>query len=825
VVINNILSASNVDTIALNAIAPLEICSKSKAQSQKRFFFGTKAETLAAMQSLIKTAIVPDLVYFSVSKWIANTSAVLLEISRHFDGVTVIIRSSSQNEDGSMHSQAGAYKSCLNIDSGDPQAVREAVQTVVDSFEGHHEDQVIVMPMLTGVTMSGVIMTHEFDTGAPYYVLNYDDESGKTDTITGGTGINKTVLVHRDFSSGHVDSPRIAELLNLARELEGLCERGTAIDIEFAKTKDGQLYLLQARRITVQENWNRRKARHVGEALYQAEKFYTHHAKSKAHYSGNRTILGQMPDWNPAEMIGTHPKPLAVSLYRHLITDSVWQEARKLMGYQSVPHTHLMVTLGGQPYIDVRASFNSFLPADLPQMTREKLVNSWLDRLDTHPEFHDKVEFEVAQTIIDFNFDDDFLMRYGGVLSQKEYSEYRYALTQLTESNLSMKPNASLPLALGKINQLELLQAKHRELGSAGHLENLSVLLDQCRDLGTRPFSIIARHAFIAETILRSAVSRGALTASRMATFKRSLHTVTTEFTRDFRSAVNKPERRDSFLAKYGHLRPGTYDITSLRYDQREDLFEASANSEQQLENPVFQLTKDEHQALTHLFRASGLIRVNPDEFIEYACLAMTHRERTKFVFTRHLSNILELINTWGESNSLDRDTLAYLTVGDLIDELVSPILNDPELHFQDLIKNRRRELESVNGIRLGYLIRDQRDLYVVPLHRSAPNFVTDQRIEGVPIRINNHTRAAGELKGRIVCIENADPGFDWIFTRGIAALVSKYGGANSHMTIRCAELGLPAAIGVGEQTFEHIATAERVEVDGGAHIIRPIYG
>ena len=59
----------------------------------------------------------------------------------------------------------------------------------------------------------------------------------------------------------------------------------------------------------------------------------------------------------------------------------------------------------------------------------------------------------------------------------------------------------------------------------------------------------------------------------------------------------------------------------------------------------------------------------------------------------------------------------------------------------------------------------------------------------------------------------------------GIAGLVSKFGGANSHMTIRCAELGLPAAIGGGEQTFERISSAERVELDAASQLIRPIYG
>jgi phosphohistidine swiveling domain-containing protein len=222
---------------------------------------------------------------------------------------------------------------------------------------------------------------------------------------------------------------------------------------------------------------------------------------------------------------------------------------------------------------------------------------------------------------------------------------------------------------------------------------------------------------------------------------------------------------------------------------------------------------------------ASGLGTIDPRKFIEYAQLAIINRERAKFIFTRHLSDALELIVNWGGTQGLDRDALAHITVQDLLDHLVSPILNDPEIHFKDLIEHRRRDGENLGGIRLGYLIRDPRDLYVVPLHRSTPNFVTTKRIESVPLKLDNQTHVNGELTGRIICIENADPGFDWIFTRGIAGLVSKFGGANSHMTIRCAELGLPAAIGVGEQTFERIASAERVELDGASQLIRPIYG
>ena len=70
------------------------------------------------------------------------------------------------------------------------------------------------------------------------------------------------------------------------------------------------------------------------------------------------------------------------------------------------------------------------------------------------------------------------------------------------------------------------------------------------------------------------------------------------------------------------------------------------------------------------------------------------------------------------------------------------------------------------------------------------------------------------ELNGKIVCIPNADPGFDWLFSRSISGLVTTWGGANSHMAIRAGELSLPAAIGVGETTFKKVTGASRVHLD-----------
>ena len=80
-------------------------------------------------------------------------------------------------------------------------------------------------------------------------------------------------------------------------------------------------------------------------------------------------------------------------------------------------------------------------------------------------------------------------------------------------------------------------------------------------------------------------------------------------------------------------------------------------------------------------------------------------------------------------------------------------------------------------------------------------------------IRLENDNQIK-DLNGKIILIEGADPGFDWIFTHKILGLITKYGGSASHMTIRANEFNLPAAIGCGEELFSKITKAKIVELN-----------
>lgn len=782
--------------------------------------FGTKAENLARLRGLIEHAVVLPLVHFSVEAWRCERPEVLNRIHQELAASKVVVRSSAQAEDGARNSMAGAFRSLLAVDATCDTALVRAVEQVAASMTGNPADQVLVQPMLNDVGVSGVVMTHDLVHGAPYYVIDYDDETGRTDCITGGVGTHKSLRIYRNADPAHLVSPRVTRFLALAKEIEGICP-GVPLDIEFAMTRDGQIYLLQVRRIAAAHRWHPVTERRVARQLVFVEAFVRRCSLPRSGYFGRRTILGVMPDWNPAEMIGTTPRPLATSLYRELITRSVWREARQAIGYRALPPDELMVVINSRPYIDVRASFNSLLPADIVPETGERLVDAWLDRLDAHPELHDKVEFEIASTCLDFCFDSDLARRYPGLIGGQALDQYRDQLRSVTLRALDPSPDSDIARAE---RRLQALTDPPRDLPQVEESDPLTMAirnLQRCRQQGTHAFAVIARHAFIAEALLRSAVERGAMEADTLQRFRRSVRTVTSTMLEDYSAVSSGRLPRSMFIEQFGHLRPGTYDITSARYDQRDDLFLVSHTARFDEHRSDFDLSAKQARALDALLAEHGLFGVTSSSLLAFARRAISGREAAKFAFTRVLSDVLESVAEWGAAQGLSRDDLSFLDWSVVEQYAVDPAIDYADRHFLGLAAEGRRRYAEAHAFHLSHLIRDSRDIYVALQHRSAPNFIGIRPVSGPVIELMPSSHASVNLYASIVLIENADPGYDWIFTRGILGLVTKFGGANSHMAIRCAELDIPAAIGCGEQGYRRLLEAGFAELDGSTRVLR----
>lgn len=794
------------------------------------FAFGTKAESLNNLKNFLKKSVIPGFRYFTFSEWCDRRPGVIAELQNALgDQGPIIIRSSAVNEDGGVFAQAGAFLSIPHIQLENKSAVGDAVDKVFESYASSQgrclpEDQVLVQRMIEHVSISGVVFTVSLSTGAPYYVINYDDVSGSTDSVTSGTGYaNRTLYIYRDR---HTDmaSERFRALLDAVTELEELTGN-TALDIEFALDNDLNVHLFQVRRITTQPNWSRGLSLRIGDAIARAEKSIGLRLVGDEEPQSSKTILGKMPDWNPAEIIGNAPRHLAFSLYRYLITDSAWRIARSQMGYSEPRGRNLMEACAGQPFVNVRHSFRSFLPNNLSSELSERLVDHWLTTLVDDKTLHDKVEFDVALTCWSFDFPERAERLLPSDLSDDEKNETEVCFKELTKRLLEGK-EASIGEQLKRLKELE--RRYNRLVADEVHkptIELVSELLEDAIEFGTIPFAILARHGFIARQMLLSLVERKLLDRQDLEAFNRSVNTVAG----DFLDATNQFARgeilRGDIMRRFGHLRPSTYDILSLRYDQRDAAIFGEAGGtarEVATSGATFKLDKHREDAISELLAHEGF-EITAADFFKYCAEAIEGREWGKFVFSRSISDALEVIAAWGVDEGLSREELSHVDIRDILDSLVEARGRSTEERLRGLSESGKRDYEVTSGIRLPHLITRISDLHVIPMLLEEPNFVTLKKVSGKCIQVGVGEIDPATLDDHIVAIESADPGFDWIFARSIKGLVTRFGGANSHMAIRCAEFGIPAAIGCGEQIFERLVRSEYVEIDCAGGTIQPV--
>ena len=88
--------------------------------------------------------------------------------------------------------------------------------------------------------------------------------------------------------------------------------------------------MLQVRTITKKKTIDKSLSIKLDKELKKIEKKISPRFKKDKKISGKSSIFGQMPDWNPVEMIGKNPNDLAFSLYSELITKKFGQKQEKL---------------------------------------------------------------------------------------------------------------------------------------------------------------------------------------------------------------------------------------------------------------------------------------------------------------------------------------------------------------------------------------------------------------------------------------------------------------------------------------------------------------
>lgn len=759
----------------------------------------TKAQTLQLLKNSLTEAKILDLVVFTVIDWRYNPGACLSQVIDKFGKETrLIIRSSTQSEDQAQQSNAGRYESLLDISM---ENLSEAIEKVIGSFgqESHGQDEILIQPMLCEAAISGVMFTQDPNMSAPYYIINYEMK-GNTQAVTSGNSSGlETKIIARCNANISTPDP-FHKLIRLAKELEATLS-SSALDIEFAFDGKENLYLFQVRPLIMRNTPPSHDHKNI---LKQIADKFDRLNNEHPYLHGKKTVLGVMPDWNPAEIIGIRPKPLALSLYKELITDSTWAYQRDNYGYKNLRSFPLLIDLMGLPYIDVRVSFNSFIPKELSQDLSDRLVDYYLDRLIEDTTLHDKIEFDIAYSCYTFDILERITKLEEFKFSKKDTSQIIDSLKRLT-NRIIHRDNG---MWIKDTQKVEELKTRHDQIFFNSDFDVVTKiywLIEDCKRYGTLPFAGLARAAFIAVQILNSMVAVGVLSPEQRLAFLNSLDSVSTQMTNDLHILD-----KQHFLQKYGHLRPGTYDILSPRYDEAPNLYFDWSNI---TKSPThgktgFQLSLTQMQKIEALLVHHGLEHDVVGLFT-FMKEAIEGREYSKFVFTKTLSNILSLIKELGFKYNISVEDISCLDIQTILKLQTSSWNEFKEL--SNCIESGKQKYSLTSQIILPPVIKDSRDVWSFSLPENKPSFITRKSLTANVVR---DLLNVDDMKGAIIFIPSADPGFDWIFTHNIAGFITAYGGTNSHMAIRAGELGLPAVIGAGEKLYQQWVSASKIHID-----------
>ena len=298
--------------------------------------------------------------------------------------------------------------------------------------------------------------------------------------------------------------------------------------------------------------------------------------------------------------------------------------------------------------------------------------------------------------------------------------------------------------------------------------------------------------------------------------FLNSLNTVSKQLSNDLLRLSKK-----EFLKIYGHLRPGTYDIMSSRYDEAYEMyFKSMSKTKVNAKKDKFDFTAKQKIKISKLIKNSGL-KTSVDDLLLFIKEAIEGREYSKFIFTRSLSQVIIYTEMFGSRLGFSKKDLAYLNIQKILDLYSTLDHRNVAKVLSDNINKNKDFYQYTKSIKLPSLIVEANDIYSFNIKQDEPNFITLKKIQSSVVL--EQAIPKENLDGKIVCIRSADPGYDYLFSKNIGGLITCFGGANSHMGIRCAEIGIPAVIGCGEIMFEKYSKATLLAIDASNKTVKVI--
>ena len=739
-----------------------------------------KIKNLNHINSLVK---IPKYLYFNFGSFLKNKDKIISEIQKKLKN-KIIVRSASFNEDNNT-SNAGKFLSIPNINLEDYKKIESSITLVFKSYGKNQKNHyVLVQEYIQNAEKVGVIFTADPRNGSPFRTINFND-SNHTELITSGKSNGKIIYYFKHVSKSKLPK-KVQYIETLIKKLEAKFPK-IFLDIEFLILKKS-IYVLQVRKLNTKKN----PFIDFKKSLNDLAKKITKMTTEKSHLIGEDRYFSTMTDWNPAEIIGLKPKPLAISLYQSLITNEVWAESRVSLGYKDVTKIPLLYSFLGTPYIDLKTDINSFLISNLSDEIQTKLLKFYFKKFKQSPHFfYDKIESNLVINCISLDKN-----KYIEILKNSQLKKRDREIVIKKYTDLTVNLIFKLEENINKYKHGESLFKKLKTTKNST-INKIYLIHNICKNYGTLPFANLARMGFVAVEFLNSFENLKIISSGEKKHFLETIKSVSFEMSKDLSKSKSK------FLNKYGHLRPNTYEISTPSYlENYKNYFKKIKPITKRPKKFIF--SNIQKNKINKLLKNNDFKKINANLLINFIENSIYERESSKLFFTKIVDELFNQLKNLFKRIGLKEKDLQYLNIKKILD------LYEQYSH-EDIIKDLKKDIltnkETYNfnqNFNLPNIILNKDDIYMFEEEKASPTFVTKKIISSKFININKMTKKLN-LDDKIVCIENADPGYDFIFNYKINGLITAFGGPNSHMSIRCNEFSLPAAIGIGEKKFQQL--------------------
>ena len=277
--------------------------------------------------------------------------------------------------------------------------------------------------------------------------------------------------------------------------------------------------------------------------------------------------------------------------------------------------------------------------------------------------------------------------------------------------------------------------------------------------------------------------------------FLKNIETITIKMKNDLNHLTKK-----KFLQKYGHLRPGTYDINSGNYRDNFNLYFGNFNKKKKKKRIISKKISFNKKDIKTL----GIYK-NKDQLLKFIKRTLFNIEKnSKFIFSKSIDLIFENLKKFGGKYGISTDDLSYLKIDNILQMYFNLSKKKTVPWLKKYILENKQEYFMNKNIILPDVIKSGKDLFIQEQFTEKLNFISNKTISD-KIYIFNKNKIMKKYEG-IICIENADPGYDFLFEKNIKGFNNKIWWIEfSIWQLGVINLNLPKLIGVGEKNFKNI--------------------